>query len=321
VAEATSTARKYTVPKARHWLVDVFVRLWKEKPLGTAGMIIIILFMIIGFGAPLFAQFITRYGVDEIHATEMMAAPSLKYWLGTDQLGRDMLTRIVYGARISMEVGLVGSSIQVLLATIIGIISGFIGGKTDLIIQRFVDAWMCFPGLVILLSIMAIVGPGLWSLIFVLGLQGSIGASRVVRSAVISIKSNVYVEAGKAVGATKTQIMIKHILPNIMAPIIIIFSTAMGAMILAEASLSFLGYGIPVTEPSWGGMLNGAGRYLMVQSPWLAVWPGFFLSVVVFAINMFGDALRDILDPRLKGGLGRYNSSKQKKLEAKVREE
>jgi peptide/nickel transport system permease protein len=307
------------MPKSHNFFTDMFIRLFKEKPLGTAGFIIIIIFLILGYGAPLFAKFVTHHPVEQQYRDFIMVGPSAQFWLGTDQLGRDMLTRIIYGAGISMTVGIFGAGIQVVLATIIGGVSGFIGGKFDLIVQRFVDAWMCFPGLVILISIMAVLEPSMWSLIVVLGFSGSIGASRVIRSAVIGIKNNVFVEAGRAVGAPRMWIMVRHILPNIMAPIIIIFSTSMGAMILIEASLSFLGYGIPVTEPSWGGMLNGPGRYLMIEAPWMAVFPGLALSVVVFGINMFGDAIRDILDPRLKGGLGRYNSKKQKKLEARVR--
>lgn len=319
MAEATSIAKQRPMPKSHNFFVDMFIRLFKEKPLGTAGFIIIIIFLILGYGAPLFAKFVTGHPVEQQYRDFIMVGPSTQFWMGTDQIGRDMMTRIVYGAGISMTVGIAGAGIQVILATIIGGISGFIGGKFDLIVQRFVDAWMCFPGLVILISIMAVLEPSMWSLIAVLGFSGSIGASRVIRSAVIGIKNNVFVEAGRAVGAPRMWIMLRHILPNIMAPIIIIFSTSMGAMILIEASLSFLGYGIPITEPSWGGMLNGPGRYLMIEAPWMAVFPGLALSVVVFGINMFGDAIRDILDPRLKGGLGRYNSKKQKKLEARVR--
>lgn len=321
MAEATSAVKQMAIPKSRGFFADMFTRLFKEKPLGTAGLIIIVIFLILGYGAPLFAQFVTGHPADLQYRDSIMVGPSAQFWLGTDQLGRDMMTRIVYGARISMTVGLIGAGIQVVLATIIGGISGFFGGKFDLILQRFVDAWMCFPGLVILITIMAVLTPSMWSLIVVLGFQGSVGASRVVRSAVIAIKSNIYIEAGKAVGATRLRIMLRHVLPNIMAPIIIIFTTSMGAMILMEASLSFLGYGIPITEPSWGGMLSGPGRYLMIEAPWMAVFPGVALSVVVFGINMFGDAIRDILDPRLKGGLGRYNSKKQKKIESRIRGE
>jgi peptide/nickel transport system permease protein len=193
-------------------------------------------------------------------------------------------------------------------------VSGFLGGKTDLIIQRFVDAWVCFPALFIMLTFMALVGSGVLQIIIVLGVLGGIGSSRLKRSAVLAIKSNLYVEAAKSIGAPTWSILFKHILPNIMPPIIITFTMGMGGAILAEASLSFLGYGIPPPYPSWGGMLSGPSRRYMVDAPWMAIWPGVALSIVVYGANMFGDALRDLLDPRLRGGLGRYTGGPRKQI-------
>ena len=231
--------------------------------------------------------------------------------MGTDQSGRDLLSRIIYGARISMFVGLGVSTLSTIISGLIGLISGYVGGKTDLVIQRFVDAWMCFPGLFIMITLMALVGPGVAQVIIVLGLLYGITGSRTVRSAVIGIRENVYVEASRAIGAPTGRILMRHILPNIMAPLIIVFTSRMGAAILTEAVISFLGYGIPEPFPSWGGMLN-RGRPYMLEAMQLAIWPGLALSIVVWGINMLGDALRDLLDPRLRGGVGRYGLKKTK---------
>lgn len=302
-----------TVKKRRSFLADLFRRFFKEKPLGTIGAIIVLLL----FFAGIFADWLAPFGYDEIFVGGKLDPPSGANWLGTDNVGRDMLSRIIFGARISMFVGLGVSALGTAINTIIGLTSGFLGGKTDLIIQRFVDAWMCFPGLFLMLTFMALVGAGVPQVIIVLGVLFGISGSRTIRGAVIGIKQNVYVEAARSIGSPTLSILLRHILPNVMAPVIIIFTTAMGAAIIAEASISFLGYGIPPPVPSWGGMLSGTGRRYMLQAPWLAFWPGLALSIVVYGINMFGDALRDLLDPRLRGGLGRYSGVNQKKLESK----
>ncbi len=179
--------------------------------------------------------------------------------------------------------------------------------------QRFVDAWMAFPGLLLLLTIMSIAGRGLLQIILVLGIAGGIGGSRVVRAAVIAIKENDYFLAARAVGTPTSQIFLRHVLPNIVAPIIIIFSINIGGVILSEASLSFLGFGLPIGVPSWGVMLSQEGRQFMEMAPRLAVWPGLCLTIVVYSLNMFGDAMRDLLDPRLRGGQGSYGAAMVKR--------
>ena len=199
------------------------------------------------------------------------------------------------------------------VAALIGVTSGFLGGKFDLVVQRFVDAWMAFPGLLLLLTVMSIVGQGLLQIIVVLGITGGIGGSRVIRGAVIGVKENDYFLAARAVGTPTSQILIRHVLPNIMAPVIIIFSINIGGVIISEASLSFLGFGLPIEVPSWGAMLSREGREFMEQAPWLALWPGFALTITVYSLNMFGDALRDLLDPRLRGGEGSYGTAKKRK--------
>ena len=295
--------------KRRGRFADFFIRLLKEKPLGSfCGMIILLLIFV-----ALFADVLTPYPYDKLNLGDRLQGASFQHLLGTDQLGRDLLSRLIFGARISLVVGLAATALNVAVALLIGGTSGFLGGKLDLAVQRFVDAWMAFPGLLLLLTIMSVVGQGILQIIVVLGIAGGIGGSRVVRGAVIGIKENDYFLAARAVGTPTSQILTRHVLPNIMAPIIIIFSINIGGIIIAEASLSFLGFGLPIKIPSWGGMLSREGRRFMEQAPWLALWPGLFLTIVVYSLNMFGDALRDLLDPRLRGGEGSYGTAKKKR--------
>jgi len=290
-------------------LVSLGARLVREKPLGFTGAVITLLLLIVGISADVLAP----YGFNDVHLIDSLSPPSAQYLLGTDNLGRDLLSRIIYGARISMIIGLAATSLSTIISTVIGVASGYFGGFVDMVLQRLVDAWMVFPGLVLLMAIISLLGPGLWQIIIVLGVSLGIGGSRVIRSAVMAIKENTYMEAARAVGCSPMVIATRHILPNIMAPIIVLFSTRVAGVILAEASLSFLGLGIPPPVPSWGGMLSGAGRTYMTRAPWMAIWPGLALTIVVYGINMFGDAVRDLLDPRLRGGIGRYSGAKVKR--------
>ncbi|MBC8477347.1 MAG: ABC transporter permease [Dehalococcoidia bacterium] len=296
----------------------MILRIVREQPLAVVGGVIVLLLLLTG----IFADFIAPYGMNDMVLADRLDPPSATHILGTDQLGRDLFSRIVYGARISMYVGLGAPAIALVLSTVIGCISGYFGGRADMVIQRFVDAIMCFPGLIIMLTVIAITGPGLIQVILVLGILGGIGGQvRVVRSAVMSIRGTMYVDAAKAVGSSDAKTLLRHILPNIMAPIIIIFTTSMGGAILTEATLSFLGYGVPPPEPSWGGMLSREARVYMEQAPWLALWPGLALAAVVWGINMLGDGLRDVLDPRLTGGrTGRYKTKVIKKPVAATQE-
>ena len=287
-------------PKRRSRLADFFIRLVKEKPLGTASGIIILILIFVA----IFADVLAPYGYTEMHLIDRLQGSSARYPLGTDQLGRDFLSRLIHGARLSMLVGLAATALNVVVALLIGGISGFLGGKLDLVVQRFVDAWMAFPGLLLLLTVMSIVGRGLPQMILILGIAGGIGGSRVLRGAVIGIKENDYFLAARAIGSPGAATLTRHVLPNIMAPIIIIFSITVGGVIIAEASLSFLGFGLPPDVPSWGTLLNRDGREYMEQAPWLALWPGLALTITVYSLNMLGDAMRDLLDPRLRGGEG-----------------
>ena len=298
MSDITRIPSTVSEPKRRNAVADFFTRMWKEKPLGTAcGIIVLILIFV-----AIFADVLAPYPYDEIHLYDMLKGSSAQYLLGTDQLGRDFLSRIIYGARISLLVGLAATGVNVVVATLIGGTSGFLGGKLDLAVQRFVDAWMCFPGLLLLLTIMSLVGRGVPQMILVLGIAGGIGGSRIVRGVVIGIKENVYVQAAEAIGSSRRRMFVRHVVPNIIPVVIIIFSINIGGVILSIASLSFLGFGLPIQIAEWGALLSREGRKYMEQAPHLALWPGLCLTITVYSLNMFGDALRDLLDPRLRGG-------------------
>ena len=272
-------------------------RFVRRKPLGAIGAAIVLAMLLM----TIFAERIAPYGYDETIRGARMKAPSLTHWLGTDNLGRDLWSRIVYGARVSVTVGFATILLATLMATAIGVTSGYFGGIYDLVIQRVVDAWMSFPYLVIILSVMAVLGPGLLNVILSLSIIVAATGSRVIRGVTIAVAQNAYVEAARAMGCGHARIVLRHILPNVTATIIILSTIGLGGIILAESALSFLGFGVPPPYPSWGSMLSGSGRTYMYRAPWMAVWPGVAISLAVFAFNMLGDALRDVLDPRLRG--------------------
>ncbi len=307
---ADSSSGMVAERKRHSVLVSFFIRLVKEKPLGTVGAVITLLLLLTG----IFADLLAPYGMNEI-VGPLRIPPSAGFWMGTDQFGRDVLSRIIFGARVSMIVGLSVSTIATILSLIIGILSGYIGGKFDMVVQRFVDAVMCIPGLVLIMVIISMIGPGMWHIIIVLGILMGIKGSRVIRGAVIGIRENVYIQAAETIGCSTPRVLTRHVLPNIIALLIVQFSIWMPNIIVTEASLSFLGFGIPPPAPSWGGMLSGIGRRYMFLAPWMVIWPGLALSSVVYGVNMFGDAMRDILDPRLRGGVGRYGARVKKKIQ------
>ena len=297
-----------TVAAGQAGLRKFFARLVREQPLGTAGGIVILILVLVS----IFADSLAPYRYEEIHLRDRLQAPTAAYLLGTDHVGRDLLSRLIHGARLSLTVGLAATVLTVVVAVLIGGTTGFIGGRLDLVTQRFVDAWMAFPGLLLLLTIMSIAGRGMLQIIVVLGVSGGIPASRVVRGAVLGVKENAYFQAAQAIGSSRRRSLLRHVLPNIAAPIIIIFSINVGGVIMSEAALSFLGFGLPPDIPSWGGMLSREGRQYMEIAPHLALWPGLCLTVVVYSLNMFGDAVRDLLDPRLRGRLGRYGAGRDR---------
>ena len=298
MSDATGIPSAETAPKRRSWLAAFLTRLVKEKPLGTASGIIILIWILIA----IFADALTPYPPFEMNLADRLQGSSAQHLLGTDHIGRDVLSRLILGARTSILIGLAATALSTVIGTLIGGTSGFLGGKFDIVVQRVVDAWMVFPGLLLLLTIMSIVGRGIPQIILVLGISGGIGGSRLIRSAVIAIKGSDNFLAAEAVGNTKWRSFIRHVLPNVMPVVIIMFSITVGGVILSIASLSFLGYGLPPTTPDWGGLLSREGRQYMEQAPWLAVWPGLCLTIAVYCLNMLGDAMRDLLDPRLRGG-------------------
>jgi peptide/nickel transport system permease protein len=285
------------LPKRRPWWWTFLVRLFREKPLGAIGGVIV---LVIGLLA-IFADFIAPYGFQEQNLHEARQGYSWRHLLGTDQLGRDVFSRVVYGARISLTVGFSCLAISTTSAVIFGLICGYFGGRFDTAMQRLVDAFMTIPDLVFVLVFMAVFGRGTLNVILALSVISFFWNTRIIRGEVLHLKENQYVEAAHIIGASTLRIMFQHILPNAAAPIIILATIRVGTFILAEASISFLGFGIPPPYPTWGGMLTGTGVTYMYRAPWVAIWPGLALSLTVFGFNMLGDAMRDLLDPRLRG--------------------
>jgi peptide/nickel transport system permease protein len=273
------------------------VRLLRSKPLAVFSMVVIVMMLVMA----VFAERIAPFHYNQGSAGAPLQPSSWRHLLGTDNQGRDIFSRIVHGARITMSISLGAVLLGTVLATVVGTMSGYFGGTFDMLMQRVVDAWMALPWLVLLLSVMSVVGPGILNLILVLGVLVAADGARVIRSATLSVKEQTYIEAARAVGASHRRTLRRYILPNVMAPIIVTATVSLGSVILAEAALSFLGYGVPAPYPSWGRMLNASGRTFMVRAPWMVIWAGVAISLAVFAFNMVGDALRDLLDPRLRG--------------------
>jgi peptide/nickel transport system permease protein len=272
-------------------------RLLRERPLGAAGGVVCVLFVLAG----VFAGALAPYGVNQISPAHRLQPPSAHYPFGTDNLGRDVFSRCLYGARVSVIVGFGAAGLATVISVAVGIVSGYFGGIGDLVLQRFVDAWMIFPELIVLIVVASVFGPGIAQLIVVLGLVMGIAGSRIVRGAVIAVRQNTYIDAALSVGAAPSRVLWRHVLPNVMAPVIVLFTSRVAAAIVAESGLSFLGLGPPPPTATWGSMLSGSGRTYMIQGPWLPLAPGVCLTLVVFSISMFGDALRDLLDPQARG--------------------
>ena len=280
-----------------HPFVAFHRKMLRQKKLGAIGGIVFALFLFAG----VFADVLAPMGINETDMRQQLQSPSLEHWFGTDHIGRDVLSRILYGAQLSVIVGFLAAGLATVISIVLGVICGYFGGTLDMAIQRFVDAWMTFPDLVLLIVVVSIVGPGVTQIIVILGCLYGIAGSRIVRGAVIGVRENMYTHAAQSIGARTLHILGFHILPNVMPVIIVLFTTRIGAVILAEAGLSFLGLGVPPPAPTWGSMLSGSGRTYMYLQPWLALAPGICLTIVVYAVNVYGDALRDLLDPRMRG--------------------
>jgi peptide/nickel transport system permease protein len=283
-------------PRSRPWYLDVWVQMFRRKPLGTVGAVIVVVMV----GAAAFAELLSPYGFAQTSLSERFIAMSAAHWVGTDQLGRDLLTRLMYGARISLYVGFGAILLGSLLATVIGVLSAYFGGRFDLWLQRVVDAWMAFPPLLLLMSIMSLLGPTVFNITTVLGVAFGIQNSRIIRGVALSLTEQQFVEAARALGAQHARITLAHLLPNVMPTIIVVATTGLSTVILTEASLSFLGLGIPPPTPSWGNILS-EGRQYIKCCPWITTFSGLAIMLAVLAFNLVGDSLRDLLDPRLKG--------------------
>ncbi|MEP6995322.1 MAG: ABC transporter permease [Acidobacteriota bacterium] len=273
---------------------DFLRRLWHIR---LAGVGIVIVGIVIV--AALFAPLIAPYDPTQKNTRNLLKGPTTQHPLGTDELGRDTLSRVIYGARISLEVGIIAVGISLVIGVLLGLVAGYVGGATDSIIMRIMDGLLAFPAIVLALAITAMLGPSLNNVMIAIGITGIPGFARLVRGQVLTTKGLEYVQAAQAVGAGDGRLMLRHILPNIVAPIIVQTSLSIAAAILAEAALSFLGLGIQPPAASWGAMLNTAKGYLS-RTTWLAIAPGTAIFITVLGFNFLGDAIRDVLDPRLR---------------------
>ncbi|HSF33398.1 MAG TPA: ABC transporter permease [Candidatus Tectomicrobia bacterium] len=283
-----SWASAYAWPAIRKFIVT--------KPLGTLGAAII---LVMAFTA-LFADSLAPYDAFEINQSLQFTAPSLQHWLGTDEFGRDMLTRLIYGARIALFIGLVAAFIGATGGAFLGVMSAYMGGKVDLILQRIMDVMLAFPLLILALAIVSVLGRSIPNVVLAIAIPIIPRTTRIVRSSALSIKENMFVEAARAVGGQHLRVMGRHILPNVMAPYLIMLTAQLGNAILVEASLSFLGLGTTEPTPSWGLMLSGSAASYAEKAPWVAFFPGLAITLAVFGFNLFGDSLRDALDPKLR---------------------
>jgi peptide/nickel transport system permease protein len=269
----------------------------RRKPLGAFGAIVMVVLVVMA----VLADVIVPYDPLAHDAAIALNSPSVAHPAGTDQFGRDVFSRIILGARTSLYVGVAVTVFSIVPAVALGMVSAYFGRWVDYILQRIVDTIQSVPYLILLIAIMVVLGPSLLNVILALTFRRAIVESRVMRGATMGILNQTYVDAARAIGATDLRIMARHLVPNIMPTVIVIASIGFGGVILAEASLSFLGYGVPPPTPSWGGMLAADGRAFMYAAPWMMIAPTLALAITVFGVNMFGDALRDVLDPRLRG--------------------
>ena len=297
---------------------NLLVDLFRKKPLGGVGLIIMILFLLVAIFADVIAPYPMQNGAMQMDFTAMLSGPSAAHPLGTDSLGVDVLSYLIYGARTSVVLGIVCTLLCTVISVVIGVSSAVIGGWYDLIVQRLVDGFQCIPSLLIMLMMMAVMGKGMPQLIVALSVPAGIGGARIIRSAAFSVKDSGYVKTSKLLGTKALWRAVKHVIPNTMPLIIVNMAGNLSGVIMQEASLNFLGYGVKIGTPSWGYMITNQGRANMYTAPWLSLYPGLCIMILVFGANMFGDAIRDLLDPRLQGGVGSYNTKKIKKIAARM---
>ena len=273
-------------------------RFLRRQPLGAFGAAIVVLFIVLGATGP----YIVPFDTSAMAVGPRLSGPTLDHPFGTDAFGRDQFSRIIVGARLSVFVGFGAVAIGTGAATILGLWVGYVGGKADMVVQRVVDGVMAYPPLVLALVAVGVLGPSALNVTLVLGVLMIASNSRVVRGSTLAIKESTYVEAARVVGASTPRVIVRHVLPNVVSPLIVIATVSLGSVILAEGALSFLGLGVPPPTPSWGRMIGGEeSRFYFATNPALVLFPGVALTLVVFAFNMFGASLRDVLDPRLRG--------------------
>jgi peptide/nickel transport system permease protein len=288
VTVGKSWASTHAWPAIRKFIVT--------KPLGAAGGAIILVMVL----TAIFADVLARYDPYAINQRAQFTAPSLNHWFGTDEFGRDLFTRVVYGARVALFIGLTAAFVGATGGAILGVVSAYLGGRVDLYLQRFIDVMLAFPLLILALAIVTVLGRSVPNVVMAIAIPIIPRTARIVRSNALSIKQNMYVEAARAVGSSHAWVILRHIIPNVMAPYLIMLTAQFGNAILVEASLSFLGLGTAEPTPSWGLILSGSALSYAERAAWLAVFPGIAISLAVFGFNLFGDSIRDALDPKLR---------------------
>jgi peptide/nickel transport system permease protein len=276
------------------WLSGIFwQRLRRNRFAMTGGAVVVLLFIL-----SLLAPWLTPYHPDAIDAYRVLMPPSLDHWLGTDELGRDVLTRLLFGARISLKVGFVAVGIAVATGTAIGLVAGYYGGWLDSLLMRLVDIMLCFPTFFLILAVIAMLEPSIWYIMIVIGLTGWMGVARLVRAEVLSLREREFVMAARGLGASDLRIIVRHILPNALSPVLVSATLGVAGAILTESALSFLGIGVQPPTPSWGNILTSGKDYIEFAW-WLSLFPGLAILVTVLSYNLIGEGIRDALDPRL----------------------
>jgi peptide/nickel transport system permease protein len=287
--------RSPVVSRLDRWL-EVSFRFTRQRPLGAVGAAIIVIMI----AAAVLAGFVAPYDPLATDYTRMLQAPSSFHWFGTDSFGRDVFTRIIYGSRTALWIGFASSFLGATLGGIIGVTSAYFGGKIDLVLQRFMDLLLSFPLVILALVVVSLLGSGMTNVIFAITVPMVPRCALVVRSSALALREMPFVEAARALGFGPLHIILRHMLPNVMAPFLIMLTAFLGQAILLEASLSFLGLGVAEPQAAWGLMLRGAAVEFAERAPWMAIYPGLAISLSVFAFNLFGDSLRDALDPKLR---------------------
>jgi peptide/nickel transport system permease protein len=294
VSQPVTTAIEQGQPRTSRWAT--FRQFCAQNPLGAAGGFVVVVMIIMA----VFAEWVTVYDPTRNNFGSMLTAPSMEYWLGTDQFGRDLYTRLVFGARTALLVGFVSAFVGATIGLVLGVASAYFGGRFDLIFQRIMDVLMAFPLIILALAVVSIFGTGTFNVILAITIPFIPRCARVVRSSALAVRETPFIDAARACGFGHARIVLRHMVPNVMAPYLIMMTAAVGQAILIEASLSFLGLGVQEPVPAWGLMLRGGAQDYAESAPWVAIFPGIAISLAVFGFNLFGDALRDWLDPKLK---------------------